>query len=1383
MNHEETIFEQALGIASADGRDDYLRHACEGNTALFQRLQALLRAHYRAGKFLEHDKVDGEQLPAADPTSGSTLTLNVPVTEKPGDRIGRYKLLQKIGEGGCGVVYMAEQEEPVRRRVALKIIKLGMDTRQVIARFEAERQALALMEHPNIAKVFDAGVTETTLSQENTQLQRSRYAYATTPIHEHRPLGPGRPYFVMELVRGVKITEYCDEKKLTTRERLELFMQVCRAVQHAHQKGIIHRDLKPSNILVSVDDGIAVPKVIDFGIAKATSGEPLTDKTVFTAFEQFIGTPAYMSPEQALVTSLDIDTRTDIYSLGVLLYELLTGQTPFDAKELLQSGLDEMRRTIREKEPERPSTRLSTIPDEQLSTTAQRRGLDAPKLVSQLRGDLDWIIMKCLEKDRTRRYETAAGLAADLHRYLNNEPVVARPPSNFYRFQKMVRRNRLAFAASASLVVTLLFGLSLSTYMFLRERAATHRAFLGERKAETEAANSAREAQRARRAESDATEKLWASYLAQAQARRWSGRVGRRVGALEALRRASGIRPALELRNEAIACLALLDLHSMKEWDPFPGAVLSSRFDANYQSYACTHTNGTVNVRRLKDDEELARLPAFSPLLDGMEFSPDGRFFVAYGGPEHHLRVWHLENAQAVFNITNEAVRDVTFSPDSRLLAVATFTGPTFPLRIYDRVNWQIRKSIEAGTLSCEMRFHPTQSNLLAYCDNGRSVRLWDWVSDKVVLTLEHPGSVMDVCWDTDGRWLATACADNRVHLWEFPTGNKIAVLEGHSSAVVQLSFNRDASLLLSRSWDGTLRLWDTGSHRELLALQVPGLVESFNQTSDQIGYIASHGRLGIFEVVHPSGYRVLRAREKEDARTINCAFSRDGRILASSHQEHVRFWDVATGRQLAFQAGMLGSLAFHPKDREFFARTPTGVQQWKLQAADDQNVVALNPGRQFKILPEQVLIDSAGTLLGGLSHANGIFDLLDLTTGEIRAQFNMPYSPGFAALSPDGRLAAHWPRGPANQVAIFDIGSTQSIAQLPVGKGCWAAFSPNNRWLATGDSTEVRLWERANWKTLWTARRQFTDFWVALAFSEDSSMLAVAHSRDVVRVFEAATGRELATLEAPEPQDIISLAFNPDGTQLAVVSDHGPIHLWDLRLIRQQLARMNLDWELPPYPPATLPASGPVTVSLQAEATFPLRDPMLSPKLIDLSAHYNSRLNKIRRNTLFHLTNNFSTFPRGVVTLGGTQFDIRGIVQLLGSENEKRNEPVPRACREIRVTQTCHALQFLHATRYGEQIDAGTLIGQYILHYSDGLEHVIPIKYGEDLRSWWRLPNQPETATRAQIAWRDDNPLGPMRLFKLTVENPRLTATVETIDFLSAMTAAAPLLVAITVE
>ncbi len=449
-NREVGLFSAALELPASQ-RAAYLAAACADDPALRLHLDALLRVHEDAIPFLEAPAPGAQESPMGAEAPSATVRFSVPLAEKAGGRIGRYKLLQQIGEGGCGVVYMAEQAEPVRRRVALKIIKLGMDTRQVIARFEAERQALALMDHPNIAKVFDAGATET-----------------------------GRPYFVMELVRGIKITDYCDQNNFSTEERLDLFIQVCQAIQHAHQKGVIHRDIKPSNILVADHDGVPVPKIIDFGIAKATTDQPLTDKTLFTAFEQFIGTPAYMSPEQAKLSGLDIDTRSDIYSLGVLLYELLTGKTPFDAQELVNSGLEAMRRTIREKEPIRPSTRLGTMLEGELTTTAKHRHTDAPKLVHLLRGDLDWIVMKALEKDRARRYETANGLARDVERYMGDEPVVARPPSKMYRFQKLARRNKLAFAAAGAVAATLLVGLGLATWQFIEKSRAYRLTLLAE---------------------------------------------------------------------------------------------------------------------------------------------------------------------------------------------------------------------------------------------------------------------------------------------------------------------------------------------------------------------------------------------------------------------------------------------------------------------------------------------------------------------------------------------------------------------------------------------------------------------------------------------------------------------------------------------------------------------------------------------------------------------------------------------------------------------------------------------------------------------------------------------------------------------------------------
>ena len=366
--------------------------------------------------------------------------------------------------------------------MALKIIKLGMDTRNVIARFEAERQALALMDHPNIARVLDAGATET-----------------------------GRPYFVMELVYGVKITDYCDQNRVSMRERLELFIQVCNAVQHAHQKGIIHRDLKPSNIMVTMHDGVPVPKVIDFGIAKATE-QRLTDKTLFTSYAQLMGTPAYMSPEQMELSGLNLDTRSDIYSLGVLLYELLTGRTPFDTTDLLKLGVEELRRTICERDPLSPSAKLQTLNNEELTKTARRRHIEPPRLLSQLRGDLDWIVLKCLEKDRTRRYATANGLAMDIERYLNEEAVLARPPSQLYRLQKLVRRNRMVFLSGATAVAALLLGTITSTWLLIKEREALQSAVVARREAETA---SAKEAQLRHAAESRETVKEISLLMAQ----------------------------------------------------------------------------------------------------------------------------------------------------------------------------------------------------------------------------------------------------------------------------------------------------------------------------------------------------------------------------------------------------------------------------------------------------------------------------------------------------------------------------------------------------------------------------------------------------------------------------------------------------------------------------------------------------------------------------------------------------------------------------------------------------------------------------------------------------------------------------------------------------
>jgi eukaryotic-like serine/threonine-protein kinase len=429
--NEETLFHLALEKPAGE-RAAFLAQACAGDPALRQRLAVLLLAHDNPGSFMAKPPLTPTATQDPQPyrsENGSRL-----LAEGPGSRIGPYKLLQQIGEGGMGTVFMAEQLQPVQRKVALKILKPGMDSRQVIARFEAERQALALMDHPHIAKVFDAGTTST-----------------------------GRPYFVMELVKGVPITKYCDQRHLTPRRRLELFVPVCQAVQHAHQKGIIHRDLKPSNVLVALYDGQPVPKIIDFGVAKAT-GPKLTERTLFTEFGAIIGTLEYMSPEQAELNQLDIDTRSDIYSLGVLLYELLTGTTPLERRKLKESSLLEALRQIREEEPPKPSTRLDTTLD--LPLIAANRGHEPKKLCGLVRGEIDWIVMKALDKDRNRRYQTASGLARDIQRYLSDEPVEACPPSFGYTLRKLAWRHKAPLATAVVLVV----GLLLSTVLVWQQR-------------------------------------------------------------------------------------------------------------------------------------------------------------------------------------------------------------------------------------------------------------------------------------------------------------------------------------------------------------------------------------------------------------------------------------------------------------------------------------------------------------------------------------------------------------------------------------------------------------------------------------------------------------------------------------------------------------------------------------------------------------------------------------------------------------------------------------------------------------------------------------------------------------------------------------------------
>jgi serine/threonine protein kinase/WD40 repeat protein len=1141
----QSVFLRAVEVADTADRAALLAHECGHDTELRRRVEALLQASDRADSFLE------------PPVRDLNATAAERVAEGPGTVIGPYKLMEQIGEGGMGLVFVAEQQQPVRRKVALKVIKPGMDSRAIIARFEAERQALALMDHPNIAKIHDGGETAT-----------------------------GRPYFVMELVKGVPITEYCDQNEVPIRERLELFGHVCDAVQHAHQKGIIHRDIKPSNVLVMSNDGVPVVKVIDFGVAKAI-GQQLTDKTLYTQFAQLVGTPLYMSPEQAGQSSVDIDTRTDIYALGVLLYELLTGTTPFDKERLKDASYDEIRRIIREEEPPKPSTRISTMGQASTTISTQRKS-DPKRLSALFRGELDWIVMKALEKDRNRRYETANGVAMDVQRYLADEPVQACPPSAAYRFRKLVRRNKVLFATVTTVAVTLLVAAAAVTWKWRDAETARQQEQTAKEQAE-EAEKQAREDRdKTLQAERMARLREAEALVGQAHGIRLSRRPGQRFDALAALGKAAAIGRELgqpagwfdQLRNEAIAALALPDIHITKEFGSFPPGSVWVDLSDDFELYVRTTDKGSCTIRRVADDTKVSHLPELGEPAHA-EFGSD-RILAVHGRSTQRFQLWDVSGDKPALRFEEHGITSWRFHPRGHLLAVAHSDGP---ISVYDVATGTRLYRLEAREVvqRSALLFHPTMPFLATSSYWSCNIFVYDLRTGAVVASAVTPWRNSWGAWSPDGRTLTVPPGDQgQIQQYAFdPEAPALRLMRAlpATQTGANISYNPRGDRFVDHGWGSKVNLFDTASGQVLFSTHAVVVNHTYWMRFDRTGHRLAatrvgdrSDRIGLWSVADAREYMSVRhAGANEAVENRRLAIHPSGRLAATNLMTSVALFDLDSGRELAqLPTGPRGCGLCFDGTGNLLTNSFAGFYRWPIQPDP------ASPGRLLLGPPERLPFHAGDVPISasqdGRVIAQSMWHGYGMPGGGwiLHPNFRTPRqveagtSVRPCSVSPDGRWVAFG--GPGIPLTVYESASTERVWQLPGRQNISGRFSPDGRWLVT-DADGGRLYAVGTWEP-------GPQLGPGIPWDMTFKLAVLGLSNGIYRLVELATGRELARLEDPE-RNTGPAAFTPDGTKLVVAAKDG-LRVWDLRRIRQELAKLDLDWVAPAYLPVTEAATSP---------------------------------------------------------------------------------------------------------------------------------------------------------------------------------------------------------------